>query len=69
MNAFDFLLSPAGIELTHAVILLITATAAYVAYLARRQSKQNSELLNGHIAEHTNEASDHSEASPPAAPS
>lgn len=56
MTIFDYLASPIGIDVQHAVIVLILAVAAYISYLAKRQSTANSKLLNAHLTEHINAA-------------
>lgn len=52
MTVFDFLESPIGVQLVHAVIVLILAIAAWFSYMAKRQSDQNAKLLNGHLQAH-----------------
>lgn len=52
MNVFDWLASPTGVELQHAIIGLILALTAYLSFLARRQAKSNEQLLNGHLEQH-----------------
>lgn len=49
---YDFLTSPTGIELTHAVILVLVALAAYLSAKAKAQSASNEKLLNGHLQAH-----------------
>lgn len=56
MTFYDWLVSPSGVELTHAIILLVTAVAAYVSFLAHRQSSQNAEMLNSHLEKHIADA-------------
>lgn len=53
MNVVDWLATPLGIEFTHAAILLITALASYLGYLAHRTGKRNQQLLDGHLRDHT----------------
>lgn len=43
---------PPGAGLVRAVSVLLTAAAAYLAYLAKRQSEQNAKMLNGHMESH-----------------
>jgi hypothetical protein len=52
VTLFDYLLTPIGMELTHAVIVLIVAAAALMSYAAHRVSSKNQEMLNGHLEEH-----------------
>lgn len=52
MTLFDWLMSPTGQELQHALIVLILAGSAYVTYLAKRQADSNAKLLNGHLEAH-----------------
>ena len=56
MTLFDWLATPGGEALTRALSLLLTATAAYIAFLARQQSKKNQDLLDGHLAQHVEDA-------------
>lgn len=56
MSLVDYLTSPIGIELTHAIILLLVAVAAYISYRARVYAKQNAQLLNSHLEEHIRSA-------------
>jgi hypothetical protein len=55
---FDWLASPAGIEATHAVVLLITASAGILAARARAVGKQNQRMLNAHMDAHVQQALD-----------
>ena len=48
----DYLVSPSGQELTHAVVVLLVAVGGYLTYLAHRQTKENSEKIDNHIAQH-----------------
>lgn len=52
MTIFDYLASPIGIDVQHALIVLVLALAAYLSYLAKRQSSTNTKLLNDHLEEH-----------------
>lgn len=52
MTFWDWLASPIGIEAQHAVITLLLALAAYLSFLAHRQSKTNQQLLDGHLEQH-----------------
>ena len=52
MTLFDWLASPVGIDLTHAVIVLILAVASWVTYRTHRVTKANADRLDNHIAEH-----------------
>lgn len=52
MTLVDFLATPDGGLLLHALIGLIVALTAYVSYLTRRQTKENHVALRDHMAEH-----------------
>lgn len=52
MGFFDWLSSPHGIEVEHAVIVLLLAVAGYFSALAKRAATQNRELLNSHLEMH-----------------
>lgn len=52
MTFFDWLMSPAGQDLQHAVIALLVAGAAYLSYLAHNQAKSNAAQLGDHLEEH-----------------
>lgn len=52
MNTITFLLSPEGQQLTHAVVLVLVALAAYLSAKAREQASENAKKLDGHLAEH-----------------
>lgn len=64
MGAFDWLITPAGVQLTHAVIVLLVAVAAYIGALAKRQSSENAKLLNSHIEQHVMDAASHANENP-----
>jgi len=53
VDIWSWLTTPAGIEVTHAAVLLVTALAAWLAADARRISKDNAKKLDGHLAELT----------------
>ena len=55
-HLYEWAISPSGIELTHAAVLLLTAAAAYLSYLSRRRSSENAKLLNGHLQQHVMDA-------------
>jgi hypothetical protein len=52
MTIWDFLISPTGQEVTHAIVVLVLAVAAYFTYLAHRYAKENTEKLDDHISQH-----------------
>jgi hypothetical protein len=56
MNIWEFLVSPTGQEVTHAVVVLILAIAAYFTYLAHQYAKANTEKLDDHISQHVVDA-------------
>ena len=56
MSFFDWLGTAQGVELTHAVIVLLVAVAGYLSYLAKQQSNANATLLNNHLDEHVKAA-------------
>lgn len=51
-NIWDFLVSPTGQELTHAIVVLVLAIAAWFTYLAHRYARDNAEKLDDHISQH-----------------
>lgn len=56
MTVWDWLNSPTGIDLVHALIVLIAAVSAYVSYLAKRETAQSKKLLNSHLEQHVLDA-------------
>ncbi len=56
MTFWDYLSSPSGDSLEHALILLVLAVAGYFSYLARRDVRENRKMLNSHLEEHVNNA-------------
>jgi cytoskeletal protein RodZ len=52
MTLFDYLASGVGIELTHAVIVVLLAIGGWITYQTRKQSEKNETLLHNHIDEH-----------------
>lgn len=52
MTIFDWLASPIGVELEHAVIVLILAVSGWITFRTHKQSKENAQLLNGHLEQH-----------------
>lgn len=65
MTFFDWLASPGGVQLEHAVVILLLSAAAWFAKMARDQSRDNARLLNGHIEEHAMGIAHEDEAPPP----
>jgi membrane protein implicated in regulation of membrane protease activity len=64
VDFYTFIQSPPGLQLLNAVTLLIAAVAAYLSHKAResadgarQQSERNHELLDGHLAQHVQDAS------------
>jgi hypothetical protein len=51
-HLFEFLESPEGIELTHAVIILLLAIASYITWLTKRRTDENAKQLNSHLEQH-----------------
>jgi hypothetical protein len=51
-HLFAFLESPEGIELTHAVIILLLAIASYITWLTKRRTDENAKQLNSHLEQH-----------------
>ena len=49
---FDWLATPAGAELAHAVVLLISAFAAILAARAGRRATEARDLMDGHLEAH-----------------
>lgn len=56
MGLFDWLITPGGIELEHAIIVLLVAVAGYFARSARQRSSENAKLLNHHLEQHVMDA-------------
>lgn len=56
VTVWDFLATPGGVELEHALITLIVAVAAWFSYMAHRQSSNNAKALNSHLEQHVLEA-------------
>lgn len=48
----NWLSTPGGSELLHALTLLITAIAAYVGYRAHETASSNAKMLNHHLDQH-----------------
>lgn len=53
MTIFDWLTTATGQEFTHAVIVLLIATAGYLTYLAKRAADKNAAAVRHHLAEHS----------------
>ena len=53
MTVWEWLTSPIGIELTHAVILVLLALAGFLNYLAHRKANEVQSELSGHLADHS----------------
>jgi hypothetical protein len=51
-SVWDFLQTSAGIELTHAFIVLILATAGWITYRTHERLKSLGHDLNNHLDEH-----------------
>jgi hypothetical protein len=51
-TTIEFLSTPLGIELLHAIILLILAIAGYLTYLTKRSADAASSKLDQHLLEH-----------------
>jgi hypothetical protein len=56
MTFWDWLVTPAGVEATHAGILVLTAAAAVLGAAATRVAQGNKKLLNDHLEEHVRAA-------------
>lgn len=52
MTLIEWLSSPLGQDLVHAIIGLLVAAAAYLSYLAHRRARVNTTLLEEHLDEH-----------------
>lgn len=52
MTVYDFLESPLGVQLVHAVIVLLLAVTGWVSYKTKKQSESNAKALDGHIESH-----------------
>lgn len=52
MNVFDWLLSPGGIEISHAVVVIALSLNAWISWRVKRQSEENGRLLDGHLDSH-----------------
>lgn len=52
MTILDYLSTPIGIELTHAVILLLLAATTWITIQTKRQSQENAKALDGHLESH-----------------
>lgn len=52
MTFFDWLASPAGLDLVHALIVALLALSGWFTYKAKQRADDNSRLLNGHLVEH-----------------
>lgn len=52
MNVFDWLLSPSGIEVSHALVVIALSVNGLLTWLTKRQSEQNAKLLDGHLESH-----------------
>jgi len=52
MTIFDFLSSGMGVELTHAIIVVLLAVGGWISYQTRKQSEKNESLLQNHIDDH-----------------
>lgn len=48
----DYLESPAGSELSHAIIGLLIALAAYLTHLAHQRAKSADEKISKHVEQH-----------------
>lgn len=47
-----WLVSPIGVEFSHAVIVLMLAIAAYLSYLAHRTASETGDKIDAHVAKH-----------------
>ena len=56
MTLFDWLASPAGVDLVHAVVIVLIAAAGYLTYLTHRQAAKNEQLLDSHLEQHVMDA-------------
>jgi hypothetical protein len=55
-HLIDWLTTPEGIELTHAVIVVLMAIGGYLTWLTRRNVQTNAERLNDHLEQHVIDA-------------
>jgi hypothetical protein len=56
VGIFEFLQTPIGIELTHAVIGLLVAITLFVTYEARERAKAADIKMDGHLQQHVRDA-------------
>lgn len=52
MTVFDFLESPIGVQLVHAIIVMLLAVTGWVSYKTKKQSESNAKALDGHLDSH-----------------
>jgi len=62
---WDWLATPDGVRMEHALIILLLALAGYFARSAREQSGKNARMLNGHLEAHLMADDAREEAPPP----
>jgi hypothetical protein len=48
----EWLVSPIGVEFSHAVIVLMLALAAYLSFLAHRTASATGDKIDAHVAKH-----------------
>lgn len=68
MPIIEFLETPAGNELVHAVVLLLVAISGWISYRTHVRAIENQKLLNGHLEQHIIEAATQHVAFTPAEP-
>lgn len=47
-----FLSTPAGQEVTHAIVVVAVAISGWLNWRTHREAQRNGRLLNGHLADH-----------------
>lgn len=52
MSPWDWLASPIGVDLVHAVIVLLLAAAGWLTYLTHRGIQNNGDQLVEHLRQH-----------------
>lgn len=53
MTVWDWLLTPQGQSIAHAVEVLFLALTAFLSAWTTRVTRQNQKMLNSHLADHT----------------
>jgi hypothetical protein len=56
VGIFEFLQTPIGIEVAHAIIGLLVALTLYITYLAHERAKAADLKMDGHLHQHVRDA-------------